>query len=109
MSDLSNRLRKRADQFGMVLCDPPRPTTDNVLLNEAADRLDALERENAELRELAYAKTDKGPMLWKDVWQQAVDAHEWYRSSANPIWEEVRASEREATIRALRDAKGGDL
>jgi len=59
---------------------------------KAAAYIEALERDNAELRGLAYAQTDKGPMLWKDIWQREVDAFEWYRSSANPIWEEVRAS-----------------
>lgn len=67
MSDLIKHLRKRADQFGMVLCDPPRPTTDNVLLNEAADRIEALERENAWLR-LAMTPVASVALAAGSVW-----------------------------------------
>lgn len=61
------------------------------LREQAADHIEALEK-------LAYAETSAGPMLWKDIWQLEVDQMEWYRSGLNPIWEEVRASERSAAL-----------
>jgi len=43
MSDLIQRLKRRANQFGILMVDPPRPTPDAALLDEAADRIKALE------------------------------------------------------------------
>lgn len=42
-----------------------------------------------------FCMTDKGPILWKDVAQRYADEIEWHRSSLNPEWDEIRASERE--------------
>lgn len=54
--DLVGRLRKRADQHGILLSDPPRPTADNALLSEAAARIEALEAALTEVRKyVGYA------------------------------------------------------
>ena len=45
---LERQLQKRADQAGLLLTDPPKPSPDMALLTEAADTLkryrEALER-----------------------------------------------------------------
>lgn len=41
--ELVTRLRKRADQAGDLLVDPPTPTPDKALLREAAKRIEELE------------------------------------------------------------------
>lgn len=74
--DLVGRLRKRADQHGMLLSDPPKPTADNALLSEAAARIEALE---GVLRECAkpYFWNEDG--FWADASTPAYREQELHR------------------------------
>lgn len=49
----------------------------------------------AELEKAAYAQTDKGPVLWSEVCQMEVDAHEFSRSSASSQGKRIAELERE--------------
>lgn len=50
-AELVGKLRKRADQAGMILTDPPQPTAKNALLTEAAAAITALEARCERLEE----------------------------------------------------------
>lgn len=51
MTDIVERLRKAADQAGMLLSDPPKPSAAMALYNEAAAEITRLRQELAEARE----------------------------------------------------------
>lgn len=55
----------------------------------------ALQARIAELEAAAYAQTDKGPALWRDVCQMEVDAHELSRSSGSPQGRRIAELEQE--------------
>lgn len=84
------------------------------VMKEAADEIANLRRELAEAWELAYAKTDKGQRLWKDCWQDEVDANELLRSSLalSTVAKEARdkaLEEAAITAVALKPKGGGRL
>lgn len=51
MNDLTERLRKRADQIGDLLTDPPQPSPDARLLRLAANEIERLSCDVAYLQE----------------------------------------------------------
>ena len=55
MDTIEQRLRKRTNQIGMALTDPPKPLPDAELMNEAADTIAKQAAQIERLREALEA------------------------------------------------------
>lgn len=102
---LVERLRKRADQIGDLLSDPPKPHPDAALLREAAAEISTLKAKLAEAMEVARPFADRCDDLFNDWCPDETPA--WHLSEEDDPPSPVTVGDFRAARRLIEESNNG--